>query len=576
MKNIKLWGVLFLIALSPVFFTGCIWGNDEFTMSFTTGTAQQIESVLVIENQTTYLPTTQNRVGYSFAGWYKEDVFINGPYTQIDDIHANESFFAKWILNTYNISYEMNGGVNNINNATSYTIEDSSVSFQTPTRSGYSFIGWEEGDVIDTSLVKNVTLTATWVALPILAKLEFGSIEGGYYVSAIDESITGDLVIPSVYNNGINGQKPVTIIMDDAFDGLDITSLTIPSSIITIGDSAFAGCTNLIRVDVPDGVTAIGNNVFDGCTNLTNVTLPNSLTTIGDYAFNNCELLAVASVPVGVTSVGDHAYDGCDSLTVAYISSTVISLGDYVFANCPLLADITMGENLETLGDYAFSGCVRLIDIVIPDKVYTIGLNTFNGCYALEYMKIGKSITVLNPFIFQSCISLSTVEVSANGELYQYYAFANSELLNSLETLIVSEGVTSIGDSAFAGCMHLTNVVLPDSITEIGDYAFMGTSVRLITLPINLIKIGEWAFEFSILNNLVIPDSVTTIEEYAFAYTQLTGSIVIPNGVTTLGQQVFIGGSGLTVYIEADSKPYLWHDDWALNFDGTIVWGYTG
>ncbi|MBR3503596.1 MAG: leucine-rich repeat protein, partial [Clostridia bacterium] len=134
----------------------------------------------------------------------------------------------------------------------------------------------------------------------------------------------------------------------------DITSVTIPDSVTSIGDSAFGYCTGLTSVTIPDGVTSIGNNAFQGCTGLTSVTIPDGVTSIGNYAFQGCTGLTSVTIPDSVTSIGGGAFSGCTGLTSITIPDSVISIGHD-----------------------AFFGCYNLRKVVIPHGVPTFGANVF-------------------------------------------------------------------------------------------------------------------------------------------------------------------------------------------------------
>ena len=95
-----------------------------------------------------------------------------------------------------------------------------------------------------------------------------------------------------------------------------LTSITIPDSVTTIGNSAFRGCTGLTSITIPDSVITIGNSAFEGCTGLTSITIPDSVTSIGYYAFEDCTGLTSITIPDSVTSIGGAAFEGCTNLTI--------------------------------------------------------------------------------------------------------------------------------------------------------------------------------------------------------------------------------------------------------------------
>lgn len=126
-----------------------------------------------------------------------------------------------------------------------------------------------------------------------------------------------DVTIPSRYKG-----KPVTVIDPVAFHDSAVTSVTIPDSVTSIPDDAFAFCSQLTNISIPNSVTFIGFAAFNSCTSLKSITLPSSLSTIQSSAFYNCGNLETIRIPVSVTFIGNYAFAGCpSSMTVTYPGS---------------------------------------------------------------------------------------------------------------------------------------------------------------------------------------------------------------------------------------------------------------
>lgn len=126
-----------------------------------------------------------------------------------------------------------------------------------------------------------------------------------------------DVTIPSHYKG-----KPVTMIDHAAFHDSSVTSVTIPDSVTSIPDYAFAFCSQLTNISIPNSVTFIGFSAFNSCTSLKSITLPSSLSTIQSFAFYNCGNLETIRIPVSVTFIGNYAFAGCpSSMTVTYSGS---------------------------------------------------------------------------------------------------------------------------------------------------------------------------------------------------------------------------------------------------------------
>jgi len=123
-----------------------------------------------------------------------------------------------------------------------------------------------------------------------------------------------------------------------------LTSVTIPSSVISIGGSAFS-CSGLGSVTIPNSVTNLGGSAFWDCTSLASVAIGNGVTSIEDGAFYQCTSLARVAIGNGVTSIGGSAFTGCESLTSVTIPSSVTSIGDSAFDACYDLGSVYLEGN---------------------------------------------------------------------------------------------------------------------------------------------------------------------------------------------------------------------------------------
>ena len=178
-----------------------------------------------------------------------------------------------------------------------------------------------------------------------------------------------DAHAPIVSNSYQNGVGELTYIGKDMipaglfFECDNLTSVTIPDSVTTIGDSAFNSCVSLTSVTIPDSVMTIGNGVFAGCSNLTSVTIGDSVTTIGSSAFYLCTSLTSVTIPDSVTTIGDYAFYWCDSLTTVTIGDSVTSIGDEAFYECRSLTSVTIPDSVTSIGDEAFYFCTSLTSV---------------------------------------------------------------------------------------------------------------------------------------------------------------------------------------------------------------------
>ena len=222
-----------------------------------------------------------------------------------------------------------------------------------------------------------------------------------------------------------------------------IQSVTIPQSVTSIGDSAFAGCHNLNSLTINDAATSIESWAFAECPLNTTLSLGKNIKTIGDYAFYDCRDLTSVTIPQSVTSIGAHAFGSCISLTT-----------------------LSLGENIKTIGDYAFNDCWVLSSVTIPQSVTSIGAHAFDNCRILDSLTINGAIESMGKQAFESCISLKTLSLGENIKTIGNFAFRNCL---SLTNVTIPEKVTTIGPGTFSYCKHLEYIMLPAGLTSFKD-----------------------------------------------------------------------------------------------------------
>ena len=142
-------------------------------------------------------------------------------------------------------------------------------------------------------------------------------------------------------------------------NNVEITEIVFPEGMTTIGN-AFSGCTGLTSVTIPSSVTSIGNSAFRGCSGLTSITIPESVTSIGESAFSDCSGLTSLSIPNSVTSIGYSTFSGCTGLTSVSIPSSVTSIGTSAFFKCSGLTSISIPSSVTSIGSDAFANCEGL------------------------------------------------------------------------------------------------------------------------------------------------------------------------------------------------------------------------
>ena len=273
------------------------------------------------------------------------------------------------------------------------------------------------------------------------------------------------------------------------------------------------------------------------------------------------------------------------------IKETTEIICDRAFFVCINLTSISVPNSVKDIGEWAFAGCSLLSSIDIPNSVISIGNNAFAGCLSLKYISIPESVICLNGNPFGDCegeiecLSANFIyedDVLFNRDKSEIISFRNQEI----ESYIIPDSVTSIGDGAFGCCSSLSSLFIPNSVTSIGDGAFEGcSSLSSLVIPDSVVNIkgnpfylwkgkleclsASFIYEDNVLFNMdksklisyrnqeaksfIIPNGVMSIEKYAFSGCSSLISISVPKSVTSIGDGAFDGCSSLSSIAISDS-----------------------
>lgn len=251
-----------------------------------------------------------------------------------------------------------------------------------------------------------------------IAKFQYriDTAKKGVFITGFDKSET-EANIPSTIEN-----LPVIGIDENAFSGCKITKVTIPNSIASIGNNAFANCSSLNDVYISDlekwckidfsnansNPMSVASNLYLNNELVTALTIPNSITNIKDYTFYGCKSITGVTIPNSITAIGKDAFCGCNALNNVYISdiekwckinfnnvnSNPMSCANNLYINNTLTTELTIPNTVTSISDYAFYGCKSLTSVTISNSIKSIGNNAFNQCTNLKDIYYMGSLTI--------------------------------------------------------------------------------------------------------------------------------------------------------------------------------------
>ena len=354
----------------------------------------------------------------------------------------------------------------------------------------------------------------------------------------------------------------VETIEDRAFHNLNsLERVQIAGGLKTIGASAFWSCDKLTTVSLPDGVTSIGEDAFEYCVNLTTINLPDSITTIGMEAFYGTKLTGPLNIPSSLVSLGNDAFHGCGGITGTLLfPGTLEYISTDAFAGCSGIEEIILPRGVLFIGDGAFNNCSGVQRLWLTNSIQGIGVNAFNGMKNLKKVyfsgtisewetgiqwadkgyQIGVAITTNEETASGSCgealtwslNSAGDLTVSGTGDMADFAATGApwAEYREQIKLVILGQGVTSIGSSAFQDCKKLETVSLPGSLTALGKAAFLRCGeLTNVKLPASLKSVGEDCF--TDCEKLVLLDLTGVPDEIMELRTSLEGTVTLPAGV---------------------------------------------
>ena len=372
--------------------------------------------------------------------------------------------------------------------------------------------------------------------------LQFTLNEDGESYSVSSESkLLKDVTIPSTHEG-----LPVTSIPDGGFWRCNnLTSVTMPDSIASVGKHAFRGCMSLREINFSKNLTSLEKDTFWHCVSLVTVDIPSGIASIGENCFGDCNSLKSITLPDTLITIGEKVFYQDYRLETIVIPSSVTSIGSEAFSKCVSLVYVILGESVSSIGEDAFSGCLRLTEVVNKSN---LPLEAGGAEYGLIAYNVKDVVTDEKRMRLSFNLVKDFVTYNENAHLWVI------SYIGDKDTITIPNGIEKIGNRCFENTYSffyesLSRVNLPEGMTYIGSYAFYGCeSLNNIVLPSTLTAIGDGAFgSCKTFTEITFPEGLTTIGRRSFAYCSHLRVINLPNTITSIGEEAFCYDSDLEI-----------------------------
>ena len=449
-------------------------------------------------------------------------------------------------------------------------------------------------------------------------------------VKQANNQVGGDLVIPATAQNDGVSYRVISIAESGFKDNANITSVVFPASMRSTGGSCFENCKNIASITLNEGLETIGDYLLwmrsgeSSNAKLTTVTIPSTVTSIGRGAFYNCTALAEitfrgAEEPITLNHANYAVFENCPATTVnldrniegstrtdfptvqtLVVGNHVTKLHENMFRGCKQLTSVTLGSNLAEVGKACFYGCSELTAIDIPESLATLSESMFEECTRLVGVTLHEGLTTVDQWAFYKCALTSvilpasvtsvgknvfygcpiegfhisdsetelSVDAAANIPGKNFYIGRNltfaegTSMFNDVETLTLGGNMTTIPESLARGKSTLKTLVVGESIVNIaGATAFRETGLTSVSLPSSLKVLPQETFEkcYS-LTTVTLAEGLEEIGHGAFYDCKALTEITLPASLKKIGKGVFHHNEALKKMVIADS-------DTALSFE---------
>jgi len=308
--------------------------------------------------------------------------------------------------------------------------------------------------------------------------------------------------------------------------------------------SGFFECVNLSRIYMPETIAEIGAYAFRYCSSLISVRIPDKVKNVGEYAFSQLHSLNSLTLGKGLTIINDHTFAACKKLKTVIIPDNIEEIYPEAFKGCDELEEVILSNNLTTIGRGSFYNC-KLKSVTIPDSVSIIDNNAFIGCTNLTSVYLPSTVKTIGVNPFDNCSTNLVIYTDLlEGSPVPSGWDSTWNKINSSTTLTV------VYDYSLEKYNNLTELEKQNPNLEIEGTTVAGCCSKPIgdlIIPEGVTGIGNYAFsDCTGLTSITIPNSVTSIGYYAFSGCTGLTSVTTPNSVTIIGSYAFYRCTGLT------------------------------
>ena len=307
-------------------------------------------------------------------------------------------------------------------------------------------------------------------------------------------------------------------------------------------------------VMIATGITSIGDYAFYNCPGLTSVTIPNSVTCIGEGVFRNTNLITLI-VGSGVQSIASNALSTKPIKTI-WLTNTppqnyTVAQGIVNYVANSLYSSISNKKEYKFLSSMFEADGVRYVPVSPSDRtcdaidcIYEDSSTEININSTVVYKGVSMKVQNIQPYTFYQNNLLQKINFGIAGNIGKYVCYG----CKNLQTAVLGENVTGIGESAFNGCSKLDGITVPESVDTIGQYAFSNCSgIISVNIGAGPNTIGDYVFSgCSSLSSVNIGVGTNTIGNYVFSGCTNLESISLGEGTVTIGNCVFSDCSKLS------------------------------